>query len=60
MADTSKPLAARRYFVRVIFDNGDSAILSHRNRTEWTKRTANKHADDYFKRHGCVCYVVPA
>jgi hypothetical protein len=50
----------RRYFVRCILDDGRAAILSHRNRTEWTKKTAEKYADEYFNRHGCVCYVVPA
>jgi hypothetical protein len=50
----------RRYWVRVIYDNGDSAVLSHRNQTEWTKKTAMKHANEFFIKHGCICYVIEA
>ena len=53
-------IASKRFFVRVIHDNGDSSILSHRGRSEWTQKTAEKYADDVWNKHGWVCYVVPA
>ena len=48
----------KRYWVRVIRANGGSATLSHRNRTEWSKKTAMKHANEFFIKHGCICYVL--
>ena len=53
-------IASKRFFVRVIHDNGDSSILSHRDRTEWTQKTAEKYANEVWEKHGWMCYVVPA
>ena len=50
----------KRYWVRVQLANGGSAVLQHRNRTEWTKKTAMKHANAFFINHGCICYVEEA
>jgi hypothetical protein len=50
---------ARRYWVRVIHDDGSSSVLTHRDKTVFCKRNAMKYADEFFLQHGKVCYVIP-
>lgn len=49
---------AVRYFVRVVHDDGATSTLSVKGRTEWTKRTAEKHAAEFQAAHGCATYLV--
>lgn len=50
---------SKRYHV-VLHTTPDNkiALLWHRGRTEWTKRTAIRHADEYAHKHGQQCYLV--
>lgn len=50
----------KRYFVRVIEDDGRFSTVFHRGRCEWTKRTAKRHADYMWTHHGLMAYVVEA
>ena len=49
---------AVRYFVRVVADDGSLSVLSVKGRTEWTKRTAEKHAAEFQAAHGSATYLV--
>ena len=50
----------KKYWVRVVHDDGSFSVLSHKDKTEWTKRTAMKYADEFFLQHGLMCYIVEA
>lgn len=36
-----------KYNVHITFKDGLQSILSHRGKTEWSKRVAKAHADSY-------------
>lgn len=50
---------SRKFFVRVTHNDGSWSVLKHRDRTEWTRRVAMKHADYVWNKHGLTAYVVP-
>ena len=60
MFDIINKYKGKRYYVRVIHDNGDSSILSDKDKTEFCKRTAEKNADYMWEHHGKIAYVIPA
>lgn len=41
-----------RYCVRLQHAQGTAAYLSHRDRTEWSKRQAHRHAADVRRKQG--------
>jgi len=50
----------KKYWIRIVQDDGSFSVLSHRDKTEFCKRTAMKYADEFFNRFGKVCYIVEA
>jgi len=51
---------SKRYFVRIIHDDGSWSVMSHRDKTEFCKRTADKHGSEFYRDHGLMTYVVEA
>ena len=49
---------SKKYNVWVTDENGQRSLLTYRNRTAWTFRTAIKHAEDFVERYGCRYSVV--
>lgn len=49
-----------KYFVRIVHNDGKLSVLSYRDRTEWTKRTAEKHGSEFFEKHGLMTYIIQA
>lgn len=47
-----------RYNVWITDQDGKRSMLSYRNRTAWTFRTAIKHAEDFVEKYGYRCSVV--
>jgi hypothetical protein len=47
-----------KYNVWITNHDGERTLLSYRNRTSWTFRTAMKYADEFVEIHGCLCSVV--
>ena len=41
----------KRYFVRIIYNDGKCSILKNLDKTEFCKQTANKHANDVWNIH---------
>jgi len=50
----------KRYYIRVIDDNGGSSILKNLDKIEFCKQTAIKHANYMWTHHGRVAYVIEA
>lgn len=40
-----------KYNVVITRNDGRRGLLFHRNRVEWTLKTAKKHATEYIQRH---------
>lgn len=49
-----------KYQVRVTLADGSKAILIHRDRTSWGKRTARKHQQDFMRAFGLLCTLEEA
>lgn len=41
----------KTYSVLATYPDGKRAYVKFRNRTEWTRRTAKKHAREFTERH---------
>lgn len=52
--------AIPKYNVIALLDVGHALLRSRQNKTEWSKRTAIKHAKTYKERHGKDCLVIEA
>ena len=60
MRTIGKQYKGKRYYIRVIDDNGDSSILSDKDKTEFCLITATKHANYMWDTHGKTAYVIEA
>lgn len=50
----------KRFYVRVIYDDGSFATVEKNGKTEWCKRTAWKIANHMWDTHNLMAYVIPA
>lgn len=44
-----------KYQVRITYPTGLVAILTHRDKTSWTKRTAQRHLAEFVTHFGLPC-----
>ena len=51
-------MMSKRYNVWITDEDGRRSLLTYRNRTAWTVRTAIKHAEDFVNVFGYRCSVV--
>jgi hypothetical protein len=49
-----------RYQIRITYPSGVVAFMCHRDRTEWCKRSAQKHLREFVYLHGITAELVPA
>lgn len=47
-----------KYNVWITNQDGERSLLSYRNRTSWTFRTALKYAEEFVEIHDYLCSVV--
>lgn len=57
---TNRNFKGKRYYIRVIDDNGDSSILIDKDKTEFCLKTATKNADYMWDHHGKIAYILEA
>jgi len=60
MKTIGKEYKGKRYYIRVIRDDGDSSILSDKDKTEFCLKTATKHANYMWEHHGKIAYIIEA
>ena len=51
-------MMSKKYNVWLTDEDGNRSMLTYRDRTAWTFRTAIKHAEDFVEKFGCRCSVV--
>lgn len=49
---------SKKYNVWITDMDGNRSLLTYRDRTAWTFRTALKHAEDFVEKFGYHCSVV--
>lgn len=49
---------SKKYNVWITDQDGKRSMLSYRDRTAWTFRTAIKHAEEFVEKFGYCCAVV--
>lgn len=49
---TNKEIEMKRYKIKIIYPSGTISYMIHRDRSEWTKRTALKHLNEFILWHG--------
>jgi hypothetical protein len=47
-----------KYSIKITYPNGQAAYLSHKNKTEWCKKTAQKYLERWNASHGTGHKVV--
>ena len=47
----------KRYEVAVTLEDGSTGILSHRDRIQWCRSEAYRHAKEFTRRHGLATKV---
>lgn len=50
----------KRYSIKITYPSGMVAYMSHRDRTEWCKRSALKHLREWVHLHGIKAEMVEA
>lgn len=56
--EKGKVTMKKRYNVWITDQDGKRSLLSYRNRTSWTFKTAIKYAFEFVDLHECLCTVV--
>jgi predicted site-specific integrase-resolvase len=56
--ESEKMNKSKKYNVWITDHDGKRSMLTHRDKTAWTFRTAIKYAEEFVDLHGCLCTVV--